>query len=73
MSESTPALVSSGLAGRLLAALASIGPAGTTIETSNRDLARQAGCCAGAVPSALRTLEANGAIAIREHPTSAHE
>jgi hypothetical protein len=50
------------LPGRLLEVLASYGPAGTSIETCNRDLARAAQCSAGAVPGALRTLEADGHI-----------
>jgi hypothetical protein len=50
------------LPGRLLQVLASYGPPGTTIETCNRDLAQAAQCSAGAVPGALRTLEADGHI-----------
>lgn len=50
------------LPGRVLEVLGLYGPAGTAIETCNRDLARAAGCSAGAIPAALRTLEADGHI-----------
>ena len=50
------------LPGRVLEVLGSYGPAGTAIETCNRDLARAASCSAGAIPATLRTLEADGYI-----------
>jgi hypothetical protein len=50
------------LPGRLLQVLAAAAPLGTAIETCNRNLARLAHCSAGAVPGALRTLEADGHI-----------
>lgn len=65
---------------RLLALLAGYGPAGATIETTNRDLAAAAGCSVAAIPGALRMLEADGFIerstttqAIRRHPISPPE
>jgi hypothetical protein len=49
--------------GRVLQVLQSYGPAGTTIQACNRDLARAADLrSAGGIPAILRTLEADGQI-----------
>jgi hypothetical protein len=50
------------LVGRLLDVLLTYGPPGTAIETCNRTLAQLADCSAGAIPAALRRLEADGYI-----------
>src|SRR5262245_57433025 len=48
--------------GRVLHILRSYGPAGTTIQICNRDLARAALCSAGAIPAILKRLEVDGMI-----------
>ena len=50
------------LPGRLLDVLLTFGPPGEAIETCNRNLAQLAHCSAGALPGALRRLEADGYI-----------
>jgi len=50
------------LVGRLFDVLLSAGAPGTTIEICNRTLAELAHCSAGAIPAALRRLEADGYI-----------
>src|SRR6185295_15679902 len=57
------------LVGRLLDVLLIYGPPGTAIETCNRTLAQLAYCSAGAIPAALRRLEADGYI---ERVTTPH-
>lgn len=48
--------------GRVLEVLRGYGPAGTTIELTNRDLSTAAACSAGSLPGILRSLEARGHI-----------
>jgi hypothetical protein len=57
------------LPGRLLEVLLSAAALGTAIQTCNRTLAQLAHCSAGAIPAALRTLEADGYI---ERVTTSH-